>query len=342
MNKLTFGDCKSSIARAAGLCATDARVATYLNEATQRLMNRGKWVGTYGRFLFCLNDGCIVWPRQIETIEAFALCRTPGIVRSEWFEFQESGLGIRKGDDCSGRVLIDRGTTCVFNNITRGQTNRKIKVYADVAETGSPVIIVQGYDENGNWIQTESGGELIDGEEIAIATGGTISTKFFSSVTGVIKPVTKGFVRLYEYNTDTSSNYQSMAVYEPDETKPIYRQSLIPGLSQFGTCSDDDATTCGKTQVTVVAKLRFIAVSGTSDNEWVMLGNLPALKLAVQALVLEEKNNPELAEVYLQKSVRELERELEVYQGDGVVNTPRVAAASEWGGGEIPGFNHWW
>lgn len=338
MNRLTYGDVKTIVAKAAGINLTpSSRVAQYLNEATQRLMNRGKWVGTYGRFRICVSEGCLTWPRQVETIEAYAVCNRPGTIRSEWFEFQESGPGLLDADHLISNTLVDRGMACVFNDITRGVTNRKIKVYADVDESVHTSIIIQGYDENGQWIRTRPGGvgtPYIDGEQIAILSASATSDNFFTAITGVIKDETKGFVRLYEYNTDTAANTQALAVYEPDETRPVYRRSFIPGLENLVGSGD-----CENVSVTVSAKLKFIPVSGSDDNQWVMIGNLAALKLAVQGIVFEEKNMPSQAEIYLGKAVRELDVELQTFLGDGVVHTPRIVGFEQWGGGGVGSIN---
>ena len=64
-------------------------------------------------------------------------------------------------------------------------TDKKIQVYTDIIETGTPVITLYGYDENGIWIQTQVSGAWIDGEQVALTGGPILSTKFFSSLTGV-------------------------------------------------------------------------------------------------------------------------------------------------------------
>lgn len=333
MTKLTLGQVKPTIARVAGLCSTDSRIVSYVNEATQRLVSRGKWVGTVQRYRVCVNDGCIVWPRQIETIEQIAICERPGVVRNEWFEFDGNGFGLMDSEDCLGDVLIDRGTVCSFDTIAAGATDRKIRVYADVAEDEDAVITLQGYDENGNWIRTEVDDEWIDGEQVAISTTPTLSTKKFTHLTGVIKPVTNGFVRLYEYQTTApAANVKSLAVYEPDETLPVYRKSLIPGLADMAACSGSE-TDCESKYVTVMAKLRFIPV--VNDNDWLLIGNLGALKLAVQAVIKEDKDLHGEADTCMAKAVFELEKELQSYLGDGAKVPIRIENPSLYGGGGV-------
>lgn len=334
MNKLRLTDARAAVARVANLNSTDSRVVDIINEATERLLKRGKWLGTVQRYRICTSDGCITWPRQIETIEAFAVCQTPGVVRNGWYEFLAHGPGLVKDDDCWLYTLIDRGTACTFDDITKGVTNRKVRVYADLSETASARIIVQGYDENGNWIRTTNGsGDLIDGEEIALALSpGTISTKKFTAITGIIKSVTNGAIRLYEYNADTAANTKVLGYYEHDETLPIYRRSLLPGLADMGAC-DGSAADCTNKYVTVKAKLNFIPVR--NNNDWIMLTDLPALKLAAKAVVVEENVSVAEAEQYWGKAVVELEHALRNHEGDGAVGTPNVQDRAVFGAGAV-------
>ena len=91
MERLTLSSVRSAIAEAIGCCADDDRVARQLNKAQRRLMAKNKWVGTTVRYRVCVSAGCLTWPRQIETIEAFAICDCPGRLRDQWFEFLGHG-----------------------------------------------------------------------------------------------------------------------------------------------------------------------------------------------------------------------------------------------------------
>lgn len=326
--KLTVSAAKNAIAKAAGLCATDSRVIDYINEAVQSLLPKGKWVGTYQRYLICTNESCLVWPRQIETIEAMAICNRPGVVRNDWFEFLENGPGVLTTDSCIDRTAVDRGTVCAFNDITVGALDRYIRVYADVAEDAAAVITLQGYDENGQWIRTQVSGTWIDGERVAISTTPTLSTKFFTRLVRVIKPVTNGHVRLYEYDSVGLANVQALAVYEPDETLPEYRKTFIPSLVNAAAGSD-----CENVKVEVAAKLRYLPVS--VDNDFIMLGNLRALCEMVRALRKYENDLIAEAQAYEATAVRYLQEELKSYKGDGPVVQLRTQNTNIWAAGYV-------
>lgn len=302
----------------------DTRFVQYLNEACERLVKTGEnFHGLIGRYQFCLTNGCITLPRQIASVETVAVCDRPIPIYNTWFQFLEAGPGLQSdggscdtnsGCGCGGLSWQDkRGEFCAFEDILG--TNKKIRVYADVAETAGTTILLLGYDENGNWIRTESSpGVWQDGEYVSIVGGPNMSTKFFGSLTGVQKPVSKGTIRLYEYDT-TLTTQRAIAVYEPDETRPSYRRALIVGLSHIeGACETK--------QVTVMARHEFIPV--VNDTDWLLIGNLPALKLECQAIIKEENNLPTEALFYHNLALQQLRSEVRHYVGHGIINPIRM------------------
>lgn len=321
----------SRIPAIANLAPTDSRLTDLINEAQQRLITRGKFHNLTHRYAMCLTDGCLTLPRQVATVEAAWVCNHPILIRNQWFEYLQSGYGMQGEGNCSnghchpcgGANLIDRGFVCVFADIIG--INKKIKVYADVAEDADAKILLQGYDENNNWIRTQVSGEWVDGEYVAISNTPATSTKFFSSLVSVQKPETNGVVRLYEYDT-TLATQRAIAVYEPDETRPEYRRVMIPGLTGTGTTDD-----CETTPVTVIVKLNFIAAKKATD--WLMIGCIPALKDMVQSVMKSENNLFQEAVAWETKAVNELDKELHHYQGDGVVQPIRMPSRWIAGGG---------
>lgn len=318
----------SGIPRVLNLSPSDPRIYRYCNEAIARLMTRGKWVGTVGRFRFCTEDDCLTWPRQIATIEAVAVCDQPITIRNGWFEFLDSGYGLQESGSCScGANLFDRGECCTFADI-RG-TNKKVKVYADVTEAAGAKILIQGYDQNDNWIRTEPNGVGTgweDGEYVALnAATPQTSTKFFKAITSVQKPNTNGVIRLYELNTSDNTQ-RAIAIYEWDETRPVYRKSQIPGLTSNGE-------TCNTKTVTVQAKLAFIPVKKATD--WLLIGNIPAIKDMCQSIAKRENNLISESAAWEASAINELQKELRTYSGAGVVNAVRMQPKEISGAGGV-------
>lgn len=322
MRQLTLATCRESIARVLNCCATDARVPLYANEAEERLLNRpDKPVGSFTRYEICVNNACLTWPRQVRSIEAFAICDHPGLIRNGWWEYGLNGLGILGDLDMAGDILIDRGTACAFDDITAGATDRKIRITTDIAEGATKYIWLYGYDENSNWIRTQIGGVWYDGERVQLSTAPTLTTHFFTVLSRVIKDVTDGPVRLYEYNTTTAAVVRALAYYEPSETQPIYRRSFVPGITVRGTCCGS-TTECENKKITVMVRLQHVPV--VAENDFFVIGNLPALKDMVQSIRAKEENRLADAAAFEASAIRELDGELAAYLGDGEVTGLRV------------------
>jgi len=327
--RITVADAKAArIPNVLNIPASDPRFLAFLNEAIERLieMNR-KWVGTVQKYRVCMSNGCITWPRQVETVEAVAVCDWPIRIRNHWYEFVEHGFGLRKETDGCATDMYDRGSVCSFEDI-RG-TDKKIKAYCDISTDADHPILLQGYNEDGNWIQTPDGnGGWTDGEIVYPSATGTLSTYKFTALTGVQKPVTAGVIRLYEYNT-TDATQRAMALYEPDETRPTYRRSLIAGLSGHSSCTG--ATTgCSTKTVTVLAKMAFMPVY--KDTDWLLIQSLSALRNMCQALRKEENNLWEDAKKYEANAVKILEDQLANHHGDAPIMAIRTPSSEVWGG----------
>lgn len=324
---LRYKDIKSAVAKAAGVCETDERLLDYTNEAAETLLYKGKWKGTVHTFNFCVNtNSCIVWPREIETIEAIAVCQTAINIRSEWYEFAQDGIGIiSPSDNCLGQ-LLDRGEVVAFDEVTGA--NKQLAVYADRNEGPNKYITLEFYDENGQWVRSDFNGSIIDGEKISIPSVAgtynyTTSTVKPGGLVRVHKDETLGVIRLYSYDT-TNGALKPLAYYQPDETNPSYRSSLLPILA---------SGSCDQQKVTVKAKARFIPVRG--DDDWLMLDNLRALRLGVKAIKKEYDEKFDEAAVYMGMARQALDEQLKHHKGDGELIIPQMASSRVWGGGVV-------
>ncbi|NBS69239.1 hypothetical protein EBT31_10055 [bacterium] len=318
--KLIVSDIQAMIARVIGTCTDDPRVYEYINQACRRLLHKGLWAGAYGRFTIFTNNGCITWPRQIETIEAVADCCAVGTVRNQWFEFQETGFGLVNGGGqvCLGNQLLDRGTVVSYRDLSGG-TNNYLRVYpGDLSDVGK-TITLQGTDNNGQWIRTQSGSIWIDGEKVTLALPYVQTTKKFTTLTGVIRQATNTVSRLYEYDATTLAE-TDIAVYDPDETLPQYRRSYLGNRCN----ANEDKP------VTVMAKMRHINAS--TPNDYLIPPCADAIKLMVQAIRKEENDLLNEAVAYEAKAVQAVQEQTMQYLGDAV-HTIRMVGAGQNGGG---------
>lgn len=332
MRRLTLGDVKTACARVLKLKSSDARLADYVSRAQERLLYLGKWVGTYGKYRVCVNNSVLTWPREIETIEAWALDSRPGIVRNLWYEFLSSGPGIMSEDTVNGRQLHDLEDAASYDDPDGGLTKR-FKIYVTKPETTTEPFIIQHYDGFGQWVRTKStSGAYIDGEEITIPTNAAglyqegVSTVQKHGLIRIIKPVTNGDVLLYEEDTSTGS-LKHLGTYQPRETRPVYRRSLVPGLTNLASNNDG---TCEYISVSVMGKMRHIPV--VDDNDFLIISHPEAIRLACQAIYKEENDNAKEAVNFMLLAEKQLQDQLDHHQGSGAVMPMRLEEPAVFGG----------
>lgn len=333
---ITLGVVRPLIARKLNLCATDTRIPGYVNEAQRRLIPKGAWKGTQQLYRFCIgDDSCIVWPRHFEAIEAYALCTSPAQVRNRWYQFAGQGPGQLSNSDIWFNTLIMQDDVCAFAELGTDSVTKKIQVSTVLPETTTEEILLQGYDENAQWIRTLHDGAYIDGEYLSIGSVPTLTTRFFTKLTGVQKPLTNGLVILSEYETAAGLGVvKTLAQYESDEMLPVYRASLLPGISTMhgcgGSASSED---CSTKQVTVYAKLRHIDVA--NDRDWLILTSPDAIAEMTVAIYRGDNNLIGEAAAAEALAVRILQEELNAYEGDGPLPVLTSEDRATYGGGVV-------
>lgn len=309
----TLADARaSSIPRVLNVCSTDVKVRDAVNEAQRRLLNRGRWWGTYQTIQLCVTDGCLTWPRQVAHVEKLNICNTPVPVRNGWYETLENSAGQLPGDGCGQLQAVPRGTSPFFSDILG--LNKTLRVYPTHQSDVGKRILFQGYDQNMIWIRTEetvgTTTTWIDGFYITLAMPFVDSPMAVRAITGVPKKdITNELVRVYEHDTVLGTD-RALAIYEPSETTPCYVRSFIDPL-----CAARCGTTCSQIRsVTALVKLAFIPAM--VDTDFLIIGNLDALELMVQS-IKERRDSFRIEAIESEKAaIRELNHELRTHTGD--------------------------
>lgn len=315
----TLLDAKNTqIPTLANLCADDPRVVAYINDAQQRLLSRGKWWGTFKRALFCLQDGCIVWPREVASIEAFQICGRNTELKNAWFEFREDVAPPTSNKFCIRDRLLDRGNVPCFAQPT---VAAHLALYVTNAADVGKQVLVQGLDQNGIVIRNTYGGNTVDGEYVTlVASPGFVTTiAQFSQVTGVQKPQTVDRVLMF-WIDPTTATQTAMATYAWNELNPTYRRSYLTRFPSTDSCQPilDDCPTAGSctTGQTVATIVKLAFIPATVDTDWLLIGNLPALTDMVNAILKKERRDYDEAAVLEASALRELRNELRTMTGD--------------------------
>jgi hypothetical protein len=310
-----------------GLTTCDCRFTNMVNEAQQRLLNCGRWWGTYKRIRICVRAGCIVWPREVSAIDAIQLCRENLPIRNAWYEFLGDVIPPALGTCCNDRMnLLDRGTVSIPINIAT--TGNYIAVYPSTSSDVGKKILFQGTDQNGVTVRSSTTGIWVDGEYLTIASpfNQTATRWLANGITGIQKPVTNGALLVYEYN-GVDAPGTLLATLQPSETNTVYRQTFINNLpanccpQPCAPCNPagdgcapalPDCTTGGLT-VTAIARMEFIPAR--VDSDWLIIGNLAALKAEMRSIYLENTDEQSRAEIEHKKALRFLREELDTKVG---------------------------
>lgn len=314
-------DPSSGIERIAGVCSTSDQFGDFVNEACRRLLDYGNWWGSVVKFQGCIYNGCVTWPRQVETVLATNICGLPRPVVGGWFEFLQLnggdigrsrggnigwdwgwGNGWNGGWNGQARVVENDGTTPVFNQPPCGSAFYP-RFYPRCQNDIGKTITVYGVDGNGQEFRTlDANNNWIRGQVLTLALPFVSASSALRKITQVVKDQTQCVVDGFWYDA-TNNAVWDMAHYQPTETNPNYEHSVI---SHFHVCKNTDGTTKPRTLLAFV-KLRHIDM--VLPNDITPLCSLGAIKLMVQSIKKEDQYNEE--SLALQASaIKELNREL--------------------------------
>lgn len=307
--KLTYGDAKATLAPLLGLCEGDPRLDARVNEAVRRLLVSGIWVGTIVSFKVCSTGRFITVPREIEAVYEATACPVDESDTSPangWYSVQGYS-GFLDPDGLIDSVLLDRGEFPTAYDVCG---EKQIRVYSD-APTEGETVRVTGIDEFGNVIQTTVNGQIVDGEILHMNSSPRTTSRRFTRVTGVYKTRSRGFFRLYQYDSADNSQ-QILSIMAPDETVAGYRRYYIPELPEEGAT------------VRLTGKLRWVQLY--NDSDIVPIRNLDAIKLMANAIMHEEGGTFELAAALRAEAESLLTKERDQYILDPTNIAERKAA----------------
>ena len=314
MARITLAEARPQLCRAVdnGVPVTDPRVPERINQATERLMAGGLFVGMVQEYLVCTQSKCFTLPREIESVmEVFILDQSLD-VNTGWYSIENPSTYVDP-EFLNDIVLIDRGEYPVlFDICTPGQ----LIVYSQYTEAASAQIRIFGLDEDGNEIYTTQPEGYAPGELITLSLAGTTSVNIFSKITNMEKPATQGPVRVYEVDPANTSNHIMLAILDPAERVPSYRRYY---------CDDIPAVAASDppVRVRVTGVRRFIPIQ--NDTDFLIIANLGSLRLEMMALDREDGNDFQGSAEFHKRALDLLEAEAKTYQHDPTRVTYRKA-----------------
>lgn len=320
---------RSRIPAVLGKCATDwASIASYINEAQQRLINAleetGAWNG-WEKIVFNVLrcDPYITLPPRYARMVNANVCKTPVQIFNEWYEVLWAGPGLQEPTRCTEDGCLtnslsiggfDRATVPTAYDLA--QTNQRIRAYiTDPRDVGKRILISEALDQNGNGIYTQDVLRPVNGFYLTFEQPFVDSSFIVTSFRNVAKDETFGDVVLKQVD-DTTGEESLLSRYTPGETNPAYHRYYIQGLPARCCPTNCDADSDQIAQVTVMAKLEYVPVVQPSD--FLVITNIPALKEECEAIRYGEAETPaavQMAALKHKNAIRLLNEELGHYVG---------------------------
>lgn len=328
MSRTTFGMFRQSRApQSLGECAKNIpALAAIVNEATEQAVKAAGetgWFGTWQRMAFNVtpSDPYITLPREVARLINIAPCKYPIRIQNEFYEYLEAGIGVQPSScnaHCEFLETYDRGTFPTFRDLDVSGNPKVIRLYpTDQRDVGKRVLI-QGKDSNGTVLRSLDNGVDINGVYIKLETPFTDTEFQFGEdsgdhpITGVQKDQTISDVRMYQVDV-VSGEMTLLSLLQPSELVSCYRRYFLNGLPN--SCCEGDETQ-DTVAVTAMAKLEFVPVS--VDQDYLMIGNIPALKALCESVRYGEIDNPQalaMSKVKWDKGIKMLNYELVHYLG---------------------------
>jgi hypothetical protein len=261
----TYADQTSAYATASQdqLDAATSRI----NQASERILQSGKWKNSLRRFTVDIHDGYVTMPREVESMVGIKLMTSTGlcchsVIYSRFHEFSHATCCC----DHAVRAVSETAQTFLVPD-----SPFTLRIKSTVAS--GTVSFIGGWDEDGN--------EFFGADTVNIPNGSADGTRTYGSLPptgGIQKSATTVPVELY--SVDSDGNETLIAVYAPYETIPSYRKYQVPDCAQY-------------TQALIWGKLAYVPAS--ADTDIVIPSNLGALKMALKALQDEDTDEDQHA-----------------------------------------------
>ena len=277
----------------------DAAVPARINEVCERFFVSGRWKGMIVEVALDATQVYVTLPRRCEAILGVTVQKTPRTPFSRWYSFVPGGPGeISSGNYSGPDIVLDAGDNHpVFRDPPYEAFRLRVKVLSTSDRDTGNYVVLKGTDTDGNTVCSADGSE---GLLLNLTAAENTTSQYFSTITGVLKPLTNGYLTLWAVNA--AGQETQIGEYEPGETDIGYRRYSIMRADNSETPT-----------VRALCKRRFIPV--LSENDDIIPGNMGALKLGLISLKYEDTNDLERATEYFQRALSLLNAELKEARG---------------------------
>jgi len=225
--------------RIIGVC-DDTKLFRWLADAVSLISNKEDLEGWKGYLDIC-TAGCstctettvcnnastcgrrlVALPREVETVIGVNIGGQPVLGYNQLFSFHLNGPGDCR-TVCEWKYTDQGKMHCTYRDLLEPA---KIVAYLQTVADNGKVVLIYGYDSNGNVLRRQVGGVWQNGYQIPTIYGLAVpeaGAPTIARITGIYKDPSVGSIRLSTID-DSGSTGILLTVMEPDETLPEYRR----------------------------------------------------------------------------------------------------------------------
>lgn len=320
MNLYTLEDAINAVSRfvenGSGAC-DQPTVIDRINEACDRLLVKGDWPHSMMIVRARVDNWTFPLPNELEAIRAINIDNEPSTVNNPYFRFMSSGPGEERSWCGTGHKDIDEMGTyplmydlpsieepagCRETDRTFTVDGLQIMAFSTSPADINQVVTLQGLDKYNAQLGA-TGASFTPSETVRITPwdGGSegalsaeltsypMSTRLYRQIISWSKPETAGHVTLYAVDAETSRMW-FLAKAHPYETRPYWRRYRL----RQQTCCASNILIYGKM---ASRKLRAL-------DDILPIQNIPAIKMMVQSIEFENKQQLNQAVEYEANAIR--------------------------------------
>lgn len=272
-NTMGYARAKFALATTKGLAVDDHETMALINDAEEVLI---PLLTMHDEGLFKTRSGIFSLPAQYSSIYRVAINNCPMTLRSNWFEFVQSGLGYRESSRKSsrGESVIPRGEHALHTDMPGAS---KLLLLPFGNERGVKVNI-SGIGQGGSYLS----------EMLTLNAGDQVETvNAYSDVTSITKDPSVGDISIVAGSTEVAYLY----AWQQDSTVKRY---FIP------SCND-----CSEQIVRVIAKPRFYPK--VSDYDRLQVAYPYAVACMAQGIFSQRQGNLEVANALKAEAITHIE-----------------------------------
>ena len=198
-----------------GVCS-DERAFKAINQARRLLWNKRGWTSQEEYVQICCVNDCFTLPARYEQIKLAWIGNESASLADEWFN-ATNAFALHADHSCHRGIVEVGGLHVLFRDYTTHPY--QIGVMAEEAEDIGVELMFEAQDQYDTYHKVK----------VTTANPPTLakSDLLVKGIRGVTKPVTKGRIRVYAYDTALEAK-TLIAIYQPNDANPTFRRFKAP------------------------------------------------------------------------------------------------------------------